>query len=390
MTKKKINIAMLGVGFMGKAHSNGWMKVSKFFDVPYEPVFKIACGLIKEETDAFAARWGYEYSTQDWKEVVTRDDVDIVCVVSTTNMHKEMVVEAAKNGKAVFCEKPVALSYMEACEMADAVKKAGVLNYLNHNYRRVPAVAYAKKLIDEGHIGTLYHYRGAYLQDWIMNPDFPLTWHLKQETASAGPLWDLGSHSVDLAQFLVGDISSVMAVNKTFINERPLPGKGAATFTAGKSESDGKGIVTVDDASFMVAEFDNGVLGSFDNTRFAGGRKNMHSFEIYGSKGSLCFNFERMNELQYFTRNDDPNNQGFRNILVTEPTHPYAGAWWAPGHAIGYEHLFVHAMADFLNALEEKKNVEPNMEDGKKIMRVLDAAKKSNSESRKVTVSEIN
>ena len=389
MAKKKINIAMLGTGFMGKAHSNGWLKVAKFFDVPYEPVFKIACGLIKEEVDAFATRWGYEFSTLDWKEAVSRDDVDIVCIVTTTNMHKEMVVEAAKHGKAIFCEKPVALSYGEASEMTDAVKSAGVLNYLNHNYRRVPAVAYAKKLIEEGEIGTLYHYRGAYLQDWIMNPDFPLTWHLQKETASAGPLWDLGSHSVDLAQYLVGDIAAVTAISKTFITERPLPGAGAAAFTAGKSESSGKGKVTVEDASFMVTEFANGVLGSFDNSRFAGGRKNMHSFEIYGSKGSLTFNFERMNELQYFSRNDDPNNQGFRNIMVTESTHPYAGAWWAPGHIIGYEHPFVHAMADFLFALKDNKTVEPNMEDGKKIMQVLEAAKKSNTENRKVDVSEI-
>ena len=315
--------------------------------------------------------------------------MDIVCVVTTTLMHKEMVVEAAKHGKAIFCEKPVALSYKEACEMADAVNKAGVLNYLNHNYRRVPAVALAKKFIDEGKLGTIYHWRGAYLQDWIMDPNFPLTWHLKKETANAGPLWDLGSHAVDLAQYLIGDISSVMAVNKTFITERPLPGKGAATFTAGKSESGGTGKVGVEDASFMIAEFANGVLGSFDNTRFAGGRKNQNYFEIYGSKGSLVFDNERMNELQYLNRKDDPNSQGFRNIMVTESTHPYVGAWWAPGHIIGYEHPFVHAMADFLNALKKKKPITPNMDDGKKIIRVLEAALKSNKEERKVAVTEI-
>jgi predicted dehydrogenase len=389
MANKKINIAMLGTGFMGKAHSNGWMKVAKFFDVPYEPVLKVVFGRNKETTDAFAARWGYETSTQDWKEAIARDDVDVVCVVTTTQMHKDMVIEAAKHGKAVFCEKPVALSYKEAGEMAEAVKKAGVLNYLNHNYRRVPAIAYAKQLIDQGKLGTLYHWRGAYLQDWIMDPSFPLTWHLRKETANAGPLWDLGSHSVDLAQYLVGDISAVTAINKTFITERPLPGKGAATFSAGKTESAGTGKVEVEDASFMVAEFANGVLGSFENTRFAGGRKNYNNFEIYGSKGSLAFNFERMNELQYMTREDDPNSQGFRDIIVTESTHPYAGAWWAPGHAIGYEHAFVHAMADFLNAMKDGKPITPNMEDGKKIIQVLEAALKSNKEGRKVAVSEI-
>ena len=386
---RKINIAMLGTGFMGKAHSNGWIKVAKFFDVPYEPVLKVVAGRNRETLAAFAARWGYEAFTQNWKEAVTRDDVDVVCIGTFTNTHKEMVIEAAKHGKAVFCEKPVALSYREATEMAEAVKKAGVLNYLNHNYRRVPAVAYAKKLIDEGKIGTIYHWRGAYLQDWIMNPDFPLTWHLQKETANAGPLWDLGSHSVDLAQYLVGDITAVTAISKTFITERPLPGKGAATFTAGKSEGGGTGKVTVDDASFMVAEFANGCLGSFDTSRFAGGRRNRNSFEIYGSKGSIAFNFEQMNELQYYSREEDPNCQGFRTISVTEATHPYAGAWWAPGHIIGYEHAFVHAMADFLNAHKDGKTVTPNMEDGKKIMQVLEAAAKSNTEGRKVAVSEI-
>ena len=386
---KKINVAMLGTGFMGRAHSNGWLKVAKFFDVPYEPVFKVVFGRNKETTEAFAARWGYESSTQDWREAVSRDDVDIICIGTTTDTHKDIVLEAAKNKKAIFCEKPAAFSYKEACEMADAVGKAGVLNYLNHNYRRVPAVAYAKKLIDEGKLGTIYHWRSEYLQDWIMDPNFPLTWHLKKESANAGPLWDLGSHSVDLAQFLVGDISAVTAISKTFIAERPLPGKGAATFTAGKAESSGTGKVTVDDASFIVAEFANGVLGSFDTSRFAGGRKNRNKFEIYGSKGSIAFNFERMNELQYLNREEDTDCQGFRDIIVTQSTHPYAGAWWGPGHLIGYEHAFVHAMADFLNALKDGKPITPNMEDGKKILQVLDAALKSNEEGRKVAVSEI-
>ena len=386
---KKINIAMLGTGFMGRAHSNGWIKVAKFFDVPYEPVLKVVFGRNKETTAAFAERWGYEFSTQDWKEAVARDDVDIVCVGTTTDTHKDIVLEAAKHGKAIFCEKPLAFSYKDACEMDDAVKKAGVLFYLNHNYRRVPAIAYAKKLIEKGKLGTMYHWRGAYLQDWIMDPNFPLTWHLRKECANAGPLWDLGSHSVDLALYLVGDITEVTAISKTFIAERPLPGKGAATFTAGKAENSKKGKVTVDDACFMVAEFANGVLGSFDTSRFAGGRKNRNKFEIYGSKGSITFNFEQMNVLQYLDGEDDRDSRGFRHIQCTQPTHPYAAAWWGPGHIIGYEHPFIHAMADFLVAHKKKKTITPNMEDGKKIMRVLDAALKSSREGRKVAVSEI-
>jgi predicted dehydrogenase len=386
---EKVNIAMIGTGFMGKAHSNGWMKVGKFFNIPFEPVLKVVFGRDKNKTEEFAARWGYEDTSQDWHEVLARDDIDIVNVVTTTHTHKDIVIEAAKHGKAIFCEKPVALSFQEASEMADAVKNAKVLNYLNHNYRRVPAVAYAKQLIDEGKLGKLYHWRGAYLQDWIMDPNFPLTWHLRKDTANAGPLWDLNSHSVDLARYLIGGIESVIAVNKTFITERPLPGAGAATFSAGKSQSAETGKVEVEDASFMITEFSNGVLGSFDATRFAGGRKNYNYFEIYGSKGSLVFNFERMNELQYLNLEDDTNAQGFRNILVTESTHPYAGAWWAPGHIVGYEHAFVHAMADFLNALKNKTPITPNMEDGKEILQVLDAALKSNKEGRKVMVSEI-
>jgi predicted dehydrogenase len=386
---RKINIAMLGTGFMGRAHSNGWMKVAKFFDVPFEPVFKVVSGRNKETLEAFAERWGYECFTQDWKEAVSRKDVDIVCVGTYTSTHREIVLEAAKHGKAIFCEKPVALSYQEAVEMADAVKKAGVLNYLNHNYRRVPAISLAKKLIDEGKLGRIYHWRGAYLQDWIMDPSFPLTWHLQKETASAGPLWDLGSHSVDTAQYLVGDISAITAISKTFISERPLPGKGAATFTAGESGSGGTGNVTVEDACFMVAEFANGCLGSFDTTRFAGGRKNGNKFEIFGSKGSLAFNFENMNVLQYLNREEDPSYHGFRDIITTGATHPYAAAWWGNGHIIGYEHAFVHAMADFLIALKDNKPITPNMEDGKKIMQVLEAALKSNNEGRKVSVSEI-
>lgn len=386
---KKLNIAMLGTGFMGKAHSNGWMKVAKFFDVPYEPVLKVVFGTNKENTEAFAARWGYQETAYDWQEVMRRDDIDVVDIVAPTKVHRDMVVEAAKSGKAIFCEKPCSLTYHETLDMAEAVKKAGVLNYLNHNYRRVPAVAYAKKLIDEGRLGTLYQWRGTYLQDWIMDPDFPLTWHFIKDFARGGPLWDLSSHSVDLARYLVGEIVSVMATQRTFITERPLPGRGAATFTAGKSTSGEMGMVEVDDASNMIMEFDNGVLGSTETSRFAGGRKNYNCFELYGSKGSLAFNFERMNELKYCDLTDPADEQGFRTIMVTNNTHPYAGSWWAPGHVVGYEHAFVHAMADFMQAFKAETPVRPNMEDGTKIIRVLEAAEMSNEQERKVWLNEI-
>ncbi len=387
---KKVNVAMMGTGFMGKAHSNGWMKVAKFFDVPFEPVLKVVFGTVEDETEEFARRWGYEETAYDWQKVLERNDIDIVDIVAPTKVHKDMVVEAAKHGKAIFCEKPAALTYAEACEMANAVKQAGVLNYLNHNYRRVPAVSFAKKLIEEGKLGTLYHWRSAYLQDWIMDPDFPLTWHFKKDQARGGPLWDLSSHAVDLARYLVGEIAAVTAVQKTFITERPLPGKGAATFAAGKSPANAeKGKVEVDDASFMITEFENGVLGALDSSRFAGGRKNYNYFEIYGSKGSLVFDFERMNELQYLNLEDDADEQGFRDILVTNGTHPYGGAWWPPGHIIGYEHAFVNAMYDFLNAMEKGTEIAPSMEDGRRIIQVLEAAVKSDAEGCKVKVQDI-
>ena len=295
---------------------------------------------------------------------------------------------AAKNGKHIFCEKPIALSYESAKEMYEAAEKAGIVHYLNHNYRRVPAVAFARQLIDQGRIGQIFHWRGTYLQDWIMDPNFPLTWHLQKKFAGAGPHFDLNSHSVDLARFLVGDVEAVTAMMKTFVTERPLPGKDAGTFKAGSASLD-KGTVTVDDAAFMLAEFENGALGAFEASRFAGGRKNYNYFEIYGSKGSLAFNFERMNELQFLDLANPADEQGFRTILVTNSTHPYESAWWPPGHSIGYEHAFVHAVVDFLNAIEKGTKITPNFYDGMKAMQILEAAILSSATGRKVNVSEI-
>jgi predicted dehydrogenase len=272
--------------------------------------------------------------------------------------------------------------------MYEAAEKSGVVHYLNHNYRRAPAISFAKQLIDEGKIGTIYHWRGTYLQDWITDPNFPLTWHLQSKYAGAGPHFDLNSHSVDLGRYLVGEINAVAAMMKTFITERPLPGAGAGTFKAGTGGTD-KGTVTVDDAAFFLAEFENGALGSFEASRFANGRKNYNYFEIYGSKGSLVFNLERMNELQFLDLSDPADEQGFRTILVTNSTHPYVAAWWPPGHIIGYEHEFSHAVVDFLTAIEKGTKVAPNFYDGMKVMQILEAAIKSANTGQKVTVSDI-
>jgi len=387
--KKKLNIAVLGSGFMGKAHSNAWLMVGKFFDVPFEPVLKVNFGTDMEATKDFADRWGYAEISSDWEEIVNRRDIDVVDIVTPTYIHKEMALAAAKAGKHIFCEKPCASTYAQAKAMADAVRNGGVVHYLNHNYRRVPAVAYAKEMIERGELGTIYHWIGTYLQDWIMNPDFPLTWHLQDKYAGGGPLFDLGSHSIDLARFLVGEVESVMAVSKTFIGERSLPGRGAATFSAGENSGGEKGQVTVDDASFLIAEFENGAFGSIGTTRFAGGRKNHNTFEVYGSKGSLRFNFDQMNELQFCDLTESSADQGFKTISVTNAEHPYGSAWWAPGHVIGYENTFFHAVADFLNAVGTGKTIEPNFFDGEKITRTLEAAKLSNREGRKVNVTEI-
>ena len=385
---KKVNVAIIGTKFMGKAHSNAWTSAPKFFSLGLAPVLKVACGQDKKGTREFAKNWGWEETATNWKKVVERPDIDIIDICTPTYLHKDIVVAAAKNGKQIFCEKPVALNFAEAREMYEAAEKAGVLHYLNHNYRRTPAITFAKQLIEQGKLGRIFHWRGTYLQDWITDPNFPLTWHLQKKYAGAGPHYDLNSHSVDLARYLIGEVESVSAMLKTFVTERPLPGKDAGTFKSGSAASD-MGEVTVDDAAFMVAEFENGALGSFESSRFASGRKNYNYFEIYGSKGSLTFNLERMNELEYLNLEDPADEQGFRTILVTNSTHPYVGAWWPPGHIIGYEHEFTHAVADFLTAMEKGTAITPNLYDGMKDMQVLEAAILSSTTGRKVSVSEV-
>ena len=387
---KTMNVAIIGTKFMGKAHSNAWLNAPRFFDMGIKPVLKVACGQNEAELKAFAERWGWEETETDWRKVLEREDVDIVDISVPTHLHRDIAVAAAKAGKHIFCEKPFALTLAEAQEMYNAAKEAGIVHYLNHNYRRCPAVMLAKQLIDEGKIGRIFHWRGAYLQDWIVDPEFPLTWHLRAETAGTGPHGDLNSHSIDLARFLVGDIKSVSAMMTTFIKERPLPGAGAATFSAGSGESSEMGQVTVDDASFMLAEFENGALGSFEASRFAPGRKNYNYFEIYGSNGSIVFNLERMNELQLFLRDDPAYAQGFRTIIATEGgQHAYVANWWPPGHIIGYEHEFHHAVVDFMHAIETGGEIRPNFYDGVKEVEVLQAGIQSAQSGERVAIASL-
>jgi predicted dehydrogenase len=384
---KEMNVAIIGYKFMGKAHSNAWQNVTNFFDVPIKPVLKIACGRNEEAVQEFAERWGWEEIETDWKKVVERDDIDIIDISTPPALHYPIALAAARAGKHIFCEKPIALTAQEALKMYEAAEEAGVVHYLNHNYRRCPAVMLAKQLIDDGKLGRIYHWRGCYLQSWLMDPNFPLTWHLQKDIAGSGASGGINSHSVDLARFLVGEIKTVSAVTATFVKERPLPeGSAGGTFAAGETGSK-KGKVTVEDAISMIVEFENGALGSFEATTFAIGRQNYNYFEIYGDKGAVIFNLERMNELQFYSSEDAEGEKGFRTILATDPSHPYMANWWPPAHNIGYEHEFHHAVVDFLQAIGSGDTIAPNFHDGYLGMKVLEAGIKSADSKKQVEIS---
>ena len=374
---KELNVAIIGCQFMGKAHSNAWKNVSSFFDLDVKPVMKIACDLNENVAKEFAKTWGWEQTETDWEKVVARGDIDIIDIAVPPAIHRDIAVAAAKAGKHIFCEKPIALNSAQAQEMYDAANQAGVVHYLNHEYRKCPAVMLAKQLIDENKIGRIFHWRGAYLQSWLVDPNFPLTWHLRKETAGSGVQAGINSHCVDMARFLVGEIDSVVAMMTTFVKERPLPDEMAGTFKASVKPGTQKGEVTVEDAISMVVKFKNGALGSFEASAFAPGRKNYNYFEIYGEKGSLLFDLERMNELKYFSADDPEYEQGFRTILATEACHSYISNWWPPGHIIGWEHEFHHGVADFLKAIDEGSSVSANFHDGVKVMQVLESGLKA-------------
>ncbi|MVN91804.1 Gfo/Idh/MocA family protein [Mucilaginibacter aquatilis] len=383
---KTLNVGIVGYKFMGRAHSNAWLKAPLFFDVAAKPVLKVACGRHEPSLKEFAERWGWQETQTDWKKLISRADIDIIDIALPQHLHYEIAIAAAKEGKHIFCEKPLAMSVKQAEEMLRVCEDNKVIHYLNHNYRRVPAIALAKKMIENGLLGRLFHWRAAYQQDWIVDPEFPLTWQLRKETAQAGPHWDLNSHCVDLAHYLIGSIDSVTAMSTNFITERPLADEASTGNLQAEVNGSERGQVTVEDAALMIVKFANGVMGSFEATRFATGRKNKLSFEIYGSKGSLTFDLERMNELMFFSSSDADDTQGFRKIIVTEPQHPYIKSWWPPGHIIGYEHSFVHAVVDFIDAIENKKQVTPNFNDGLNTMKVLEAGLLSAQTKQQITL----
>jgi predicted dehydrogenase len=373
--KTQVNVALIGYAFMGKAHSNAYRQVPRFFSPRLSPRMKVICGRTPSNVKAAARDLGWEEASTDWEEVVNRKDIDLVDVVTPGDSHMEIAIAAAKAGKAVFCEKPLANTVRDAERMLAAVEKAGVVHMICHNYRRAPAVMLAKQIIERGDIGDIRHYRGTYLQDWITDPKFPLVWRLQKDKAGSGALGDIAAHSIDLARFLVGEITEVAGDLVTFIKTRPLP-----------EDPKKKGRVTVDDASTSLVRFKNGAIGTIEATRMAPGRKNYNRFEINGSRGSLAFDLERMNELELYLESDPPTVRGFRRIIVTESGHPYVKAWWPPGHIIGYEHTFTHTVYDLMEAMATGKPPQPNFVDGVRNQRVLGAIEKAAATRRWITV----
>jgi predicted dehydrogenase len=371
----QVNVALIGYAFMGKAHSNAYRQVTPFFSPALTPRMKVICGRTPSAVRAAAREYGWDEAATDWQEVVRRKDIDIVDVSTPGDSHMEIAIAAARAGKVVFCEKPLANTVRESERMLAAVEKAGVLHMICHNYRRAPAVMLAKQLIVDGQLGDIRHYRGTYLQDWITDPKFPLVWRLDKNKAGSGALGDIAAHSIDLARFLVGEIAEVTGDLATFIKLRPLP-----------DNPKKRGRVTVDDASTALVRFANGAIGTIEATRMAPGRKNYNRFEINGSRGSLAFDLERMNELELYLESDQQRVRGFRRILVTESDHPYMKAWWPPGHIIGYEHTFTHTVYDLLEAMARDRLPQPNFVDGVRNQRVLGAIEKSAASRRWVAV----
>lgn len=361
---RKINIAMIGYKFMGKAHSNAWRQVHRFLPAPFEPVLKVICGRDEGAVERAAGTYGWAEHATAWEQVVSRKDIDIVDICTPGDTHLPIALAAAAAGKVVFCEKPLANTLAEAEQILAAVEANKVLHMLCHNYRRAPAVALARQLIDAGRIGRIYHYRGAYLQDWLVNPDFPRVWRLDKTKAGSGALGDIASHSIDLARYLVGEIAEVAGLLKTFITERPI-----------KSASKELATVDVDDAALALVRFAGGAIGSIEGSRFATGRKNYNRFEINGSLGSIAFDLERMNELELYI--EEGAHSGFRTIIATDAAHPYISGWWPPGHIIGYEHTFIHTVFDLLKAVAEEKLPTPNFQDGVRNQQVLDAIERA-------------
>lgn len=377
-----LGVGMIGYAFMGAVHSHAWRSAHRFFDLPLTPRMQVLCGRDATRVAEAATRFGWEESVTDWRDVIARDDVDLVDVCTPGDTHAEIAIAALEAGKHVLCEKPLANTVAEAERMAEAAAVAaerGVRAMVGFTYRRVPAIALARKLVADGRLGELHHVRAQYLQDWLADPETPLSWRLDKTKAGSGALGDIGAHVIDLTQHITGDrILEVSGMLETFVKERPV-----AETSSGLSATAGteRGPVTVDDAAVFLARFAGGAVGSFEATRFATGRKNAIRIEINGSKGSLAFDFEDMNVLHFHDATLPAAEGGFRRIVVTEPEHPWVAGWWPPGHGLGYEHGFTHQVVDLVRALGEGAEPTPTFADGLQVQRVL-AAVETSSDTR--------
>jgi predicted dehydrogenase len=369
-----IGVGMVGYAFMGRAHSLAWNTVGRVFDLPLRPRLAAICGRDKAAAEAAAGRLGWAAAETDWRALIARDDVQLVDIAAPGDLHAPIAIAALAAGKHVLCEKPLANTLAEAEAMraaADAAYPGGARAMTGFNYRRVPALALARRLVEQGRIGSLRHFRAVYLQDWLADPDAPMTWRMRAERAGSGALGDLGAHVVDLARYLTGDeVTGVSAISETFVRERPLA-EGPVV------EGGPRGTVTVDDAVVFTGRLASGALASFEVTRYATGRKNGLRVELNGSAGSLAFDLERLNELEFFDAGDDSAASGFRRILVTEGSHPYLSGWWPPGHTLGWEHTFTHQARDLLTAIAAGDQPRPSFADGLAVQRVLDAVARS-------------
>jgi predicted dehydrogenase len=378
MARKALNIGMIGYGFMGRAHSNAYRKVGNFFDLDYEPVLKAACGRNKAKTQEFAARWGYESVETDWKKLVARKDIDLVDICVPNDLHMDIAVAAAKAGKMVLTEKPIARNAKEGEKMVAAVEKAKVPNMVWYNYRRVPAVMLIKQVVEKGTLGRIYHYRANFLQDWTISPDVPQggtgTWRLDVDAAGSGVTGDLLAHCIDSAMWINGAIGSLSATTETFVKKR----KHAET---GKMQA-----VGIDDAALVMARFKNGSLGLFESTRYARGHKALYTLEINGEHGSLSWNLHDLNYVDFFDHMTEGRMRGWTSILVTDGEHPYLGKWWVPGLSIGYEHSFVHQAADFIEGLSTGKPASPTFKEALETTKVCDAIIQSGKTGKWVTL----
>jgi len=366
---KKLRIGLIGYGFMGRTHSNAYRKVNNFFDVSYEPVLQTICGRNEARAKEFAAKWGYASAETDWRKVVESPDIDLIDIASPNDTHAEIAIAAAKAGKMVMCEKPLGRNGAESEAIVEAVEKAGVANMVWYNYRRVPAVTLAKQLIDEGRLGRIFHYRAKFLQDWTISSELPQggegLWRLDVNVAGSGVTGDLLAHCIDTAMWLNGGINEVSAVTETFIKERKHTLTGEVT------------PVGIDDASLFLARFNNGSLATFEATRYARGHKALYTLEINGENASIMWDLHDLHRLQYFDHKDEGKLRGWKNIHITDREHPYMANWWVPGLQIGYEHTFIHQVADFLTAVGSGKSAAPTFRDGLATDDVTDAVLQS-------------